>query len=259
MGNRSVEPNEEDLIRAWLDRHEIELRGPQPGRVESYDPTLQVADVMPMLRLPVEQADGSHVQEDPPVVPSVPVVWPRVGSWFLSMPLAPGDFVLLVPCEGDWSKWWHENLGLADVPDVRRHHLAHCVALPGFFPRARALTQTGAAGTTVVNGQTLPSGTVLGADDANGARVMIRANGTVEIATGGATVARIDPDGTVHLGGVAGNFLALAGLVDARLASIQSSFNSHTHVAPAGGGTTAAPVPLIGSLDTVASTRVKGY
>ena len=34
MGNRSVEPNEEDLIRAWLDRHEIELRGPQPGRVE---------------------------------------------------------------------------------------------------------------------------------------------------------------------------------------------------------------------------------
>jgi len=72
-----------------------------------------------------------------------------------------------------------------------------------------------------------------------------------------AEVARIDPDGTVHLGGVAGNFLALAGLVDARLASIQSAFNAHTHVET--GGTTQVPVPLIGTLDTVASTKVKGY
>lgn len=58
-------------------------------------------------------------------------------------------------------------------------------------------------------------------------------------------------------GGVAGNFLALAGLVDARLASIQSAFNAHTHVET--GGTTQVPVPLIGTLDTVASTKVKGY
>lgn len=269
MGNRFVEPNEEDLIRAWLDRHEIELRGPQPGRVESYDPTLQVADVMPMLRLPVEQADGSHVQEDPPVVPSVPVVWPRVGSWFLSMPLAPGDFVLLVPCEGDWSKWWHEDLGLADVPDVRRHHLAHCVALPGFFPRARALTQTGAADSTVI-GATYP-GLVLGSDTNNarlllkhngtaevttaGARVTIQADGTVEIAQGATIVARIDTTGTIYLGGLAADLVALSSLVNAQFSALIAAFNAHTHGVV--GSVASPPTPPLVSSGSVAAVKVK--
>lgn len=269
MGNRSVEPNEEDLIRAWLDRHEIELRGPQPGRVESYDPTLQVADVMPMLRLPVEQADGSHVQEDPPVVPSVPVLWPRVGAWFLSMPIAPGDFVLLVPCEGDWSKWWAEDAGLSDVPDVRRHHLAHCVALPGFFPRPRALAQTGAAD-SVVGGDTR-HGLVLGSDTSNarlllkdngnadlttaGARITLQANGTVEIAQGGTVVARIDTTGTVYLGGVAGDLVALSSLVNAQFSSLIAAFNAHTHGVV--GSVASPPMPPLVAAGSVAATKVK--
>lgn len=173
----------------------------------------------------------------------------------MSLPVARGDFVLLIPCEGDWSRWWEGDGALSDVEDVRRHHLAHCVALHGFFPERRALARTLDAGST--DGQ--PTGMVIGSDAASGARIRFYASGVVEIATGGATVARIDADGTVHLGGVAGNFLALAGLVDARLASIQSAFNGHTHVVPSGGGTTTVPTPLVGTLDTVAATKIKGY
>jgi hypothetical protein len=253
MTVRDREPTMEELMRAWLDRHEIEVRGPMPGRVTRYDPSNQTADVQPMLRLPVEQSDGSVTQEDPPIIPCVPVIFPRVGQWFMSLPIAAGDYVLLIPCEGDWSRWWSGAGALSDVDDVRRHHLAHCVAVPGFFPERQALTQASDAGAS--SGQ--PTGVVIGSDDANGPRVRIYASGVVEIATGGATVARIDTDGTIHLGGVAGNFLALAGLVDARLANIQSAFNAHTHTET--GVTTSVPITPIGTLDTVAATKVKGY
>lgn len=174
--DRTVEPSLEGLIRGHLDRAEIEIRGPMPGRIESYDAATQTANVMPMLRLPVAQPDGSVAQEDPPVVPNVPVLLLRTRSWFQSMPVAQGDFVLLVPCEGDWSSFWSRSSGtdgaLSDVPDVRRHHLAHCVALLGFYPEREALTQTQAAGA---------GGVVIGHDSASGARILLRADGTVGI------------------------------------------------------------------------------
>jgi hypothetical protein len=44
MTVRDREPTMEELMRAWLDRHEIEVRGPMPGRIESYNPTNQTAD-----------------------------------------------------------------------------------------------------------------------------------------------------------------------------------------------------------------------
>lgn len=276
--DRTVEPSLEGLIRGHLDRAEIEIRGPMPGRIESYDAATQTANVMPMLRLPVAQPDGSVAQEDPPVVPNVPVLFPRVGAWFLSMPVAPGDFVLLVPCEGDWSSFWSRASGtdgaLSDVPDVRRHHLAHCVALLGFYPEREALGQTQAAGA---------DGVVFGSDDASGPRVQLRADGDTEVATGGGTgaklllksngtvevtqsgvtVAKIDTTGTVSLGGIVGDFVALSTLVSVQFATIIALFNSHTHTVtnatPAGPGpvVTVPPVPLMVPTGSVAAVKVK--
>ena len=293
MSDRTVEPSLESLIRAWLDAHALEIRGPMPGRVESYDPATQTANVLPMLRLPLPPPthDAPVAYEDPPVVPSVPVLWSRVGGWFLSLPLQAGDFVLLVPCEGDWSGFWSGRGELDSPPDVRRHHLAHCVALPlGLYPRERALTQTGAAGSS----GGIPSGLVLGRDAENGPRVQLRDNGNAEIKTGGSSgsqvtlkpdrvveitqngsvVARIDADGTVHLGGVAGDLVALANVVNSNFATLRSDFNSHTHniiaqpvanATPAAPGPvtvtgeTAVPTPLLVTFSDVACTKVKAH
>ena len=295
MSDRTFEPDLESVIRAWLDRHELELRGPLPGRVESYDAATQTANVMPMLRLPLPPPthDEPVAYEDPPVVPCVPVLWPRVGTWFLSLPLQPGDYVLLVPCEGDWSEVWANGTGEpSSPPDIRRHHLAHCVALPGFFPRRHALTQAGAAGSG--GSPSLPTGLVLGSDDASGPRVQLRANGNAAIATGGTSgaqvtikpdrvveisqngsvVARIDADGTVHLGGTAGDLVALADLVNANFATLRTDFNAHTHTitalpvtnaTPAGpgpvtaSGQTAISTPLLVPFDDVACTKVNAH
>lgn len=75
----------------------------------------------------------------------------------------------------------------------------------------------------------------------------------------GWTPANLTLDATtlIKLGDAAEHFVALANLVDARLDTIQANFDSHTHVAPSGGGTTDPPTPLIRSLASVAATKVK--
>lgn len=68
----------------------------------------------------------------------------------------------------------------------------------------------------------------------------------------------------LHLGtDTATAFVALANLVDARLATIQAAFDAHVHITTATVGATptpgviASPAPPIGPLATVAATKVK--
>src|SRR5262249_11872108 len=72
-------------------------------------------------------------------------------------------------------------------------------------------------------------------------------------------VIEIDPS-FVQLGAADGQFVALANLVKARLDSIQSAFDAHTHLyspGPGGPAPTAPPPIPIGPLAAVAATLVK--
>jgi hypothetical protein len=50
--------------------------------------------------------------------------------------------VLLVCCDQDWSFWWADDRVCGPI-DRRLHHLSHCVAIPGFYPKAKALSGLG--------------------------------------------------------------------------------------------------------------------
>ena len=74
---------------------------------------------------------------------------------------------------------------------------------------------------------------------------------------------KLTAGGEVHLGDSPANFVALANLVNARLASIQSTFDSHIHTTTATVGASAVlgviapPASPIGSLADVAAAEVK--
>lgn len=196
-----------------------------------------------------------------PVLPSVPVLFPRVGEWFLSLPIAEGTYGLVIVCAPAIGHWRVGNGDVTDPGDLRRHHMAHAVFLPvGMTPRSEALERTGAAGTALSTGA--PTGMVIGSDAADGPRILIRANGAVEIETGGATAVKVAADGVVHLGAAAGaSFVALATAVDARLTALQAAFDAHVH-ATAALGPPVPPTPVpgvipVGSLATVAATKAK--
>jgi len=70
-----------------------------------------------------------------PVVPDVPVVWPRSGGAQMTMPVRRGDTVLLVFTDRSIDRWLAQG-GNVTPDDRRQHDLSDAVAVPGLVPFA---------------------------------------------------------------------------------------------------------------------------
>ena len=118
----------------------LDVHTAQPGLVKSYDADNQVADVQPLLQrvLPARDDEDEDATEAAPILTSVPVIWPRVGSYFLHMPLEAGDYVLLIFSEGDTNNV-RKNGETSRPGTVRRHGMSGAAAIPGWFVRDNPL------------------------------------------------------------------------------------------------------------------------
>lgn len=114
-----------------------------PGKVEKYDSVLQKADVKPLLKRALIQDTDSGEPSDEvetlPVIPEVPVIFPRGGGFFQSLPLAKGDFVLLVVCERSIDNYMYGAGIDTDPVDLRQFDLTDAVAITGFSPFSRSI------------------------------------------------------------------------------------------------------------------------
>ena len=217
-----------------------------PGRVESYDPATQRADVQPLIRRRIPKAGTDRrewVYEDLPLIPSVRVIHPRGGGAFVHLPIATGDTVLLVFCETGIGHWEAGDGSLSDAGDERRHHLAHAVAIPGFYPAAKNIPSAGAT----------PKELVMGFE--GGATVRVRRADHAEPNT-----VVLETSAQVILGGETGaQFMARADRVDAAIAELRSKINSHVHTSAApGSATTTATPPVAFTAGGSAADQVKG-
>lgn len=249
---------EQEFIEEQIEDHLARLFTAMPARVQRYDATLQVCDLVPLVRHPRKDPDGGYTHEDYPVLPCVPVVFPRTGDHFIAFALQPGDMGLVVFCKEAIGHWRVGNGDVTDPGDLRRQHLAHAVAIPGLYTRGRALRQTGAAGATTPEG--LPTGVVLGSDETTGPRLLIKADGSIEIVAGGTVAAHVDADGTVHLGAASGAaFVALASLVGAQLEALKNAISGAAVVPNDGGAAFKANLmtALASWPASVAATRAK--
>lgn len=113
-------------LRRALRQFSSEIFVSLPARVERYDHTQQRADVLPLLRR--AYADG--VTEDMPVIPDVPVIWPRSGGAQMTMPVKRGDTVMLVFADRAIDNWLSQG-GNIEPNDRRQHDLSDAVAIPG--------------------------------------------------------------------------------------------------------------------------------
>lgn len=250
-GERPATPDDDDVLHAWFETYANAMHTSFPARVQSYDPALQVADLIPVIRHPVPQPDGSHEYEELPVLPSVPVVFPRTTEWFLTLPIATGDYVVVDCCESAIGHWRVGDGSITNPGDLRRFDLSHATCRPGLFTRQAALARDQGAGD-------LGTDLVLGRIG-TGTRVAIRADGQVYVEQGATTVFRIAADGTVNIGAELGaSFVALAAYVDARIAALVTAHDTHTHTYTPGPGAaipTGPALPLAGAQATVAATK----
>lgn len=126
------------VLRDHAEARLMDVHTAMPGRVEAYDSATQLADVKPLLKRVYVDAEGNELVESLPVIPSVPVAFPRGGGYFISFPVEPGDYVELIFCERSIDQWMAQG-GEVDPADPRLHPLDGAVAIAGVYPSTEAL------------------------------------------------------------------------------------------------------------------------
>jgi hypothetical protein len=121
-----------------------------PGRIEKYDSSEQKADVKPLLKDLVAMRDGEELLEVLPVIPAVPVVFPRAGGFFITLPVAAGDHVLLLFNDRSIDNF-KASLGAdTDPDDFRTHDFSDAVAFVGFYPFTKPVGDSGVGSNLVI-------------------------------------------------------------------------------------------------------------
>ncbi len=105
------------------------------GKVTSYNATTQRADVQPLYKAIVNDDLGERT-ETPAVLSNVPVVRWGCGAISISLPIAKGDFVLLVFADHSLDRVATSKDGMVDPVATRdpgaarNHHLSDAIAIP---------------------------------------------------------------------------------------------------------------------------------
>lgn len=215
-----------ELYRRILDQRIRDLWVAMPGLVKAVDMTNQTVDVQPVLQRVIPRGDDetdSPEAETLPVVPAVPLVFPRGGGFFVSVPVAVGDSVMLVFSDRDIGRWRETGQVPCNPGDQRAHTLSGAVAFPGVFPRGAKLADAS------------PTNMVLGKDGTPGMKITI-------------TPTQVQVDGS-------GDAAALASKVNA----LFNAFCNAVPVAMDGGAAIQNAVKTVwtGFSNTVASTKLK--
>lgn len=135
-----------EVIARAIQSAQVDLHTALPGIVRSYDASTQTADIELALRSPIESLDEDteDIREAFPILPSVPVAWPRSGGHFMHFPMVDGDTVLVVFSELDPGPW-RATGDVSDPGYPGRHGLTGAVAIPGYG--TRVATEASADGT----------------------------------------------------------------------------------------------------------------
>lgn len=222
----SGEPTLLDAMETVVDGKLAALHVCLPGKVERYDPSSQKADVKPMLKKRL--LDGTV--EELPIIPNVPVVWPRTADFAMAAPISRGDQVLLLFAERSLDEWLSEG-GTPAPADRRKFDLSDAVAIPGLYSFKQP--------SPVDHGENAVI-------QFKGSAVTMKKNGDIRMEGG---------SGKVYLVGSLVAAGSDGGSVNALINSTFKPFyDAHTHTAP--GGTTGPPLVIPPA--TVETTVLKG-
>jgi len=222
-----------ELIRAAIESATAELRVSLPGVVEKVDIEAQTADVRPLILNRFVDDSGAASPEELPVLPTVPIAWPRSGGFFVHMPIERGDTGLLVFTDFPIDQWRAKGGNKpVDPLDLRTHSLTSPVFYPGLHDSKNPI---GAVNSTDM---------ILGKD--------------------GGSVIHIKPNGEIHAGSEnAADFVALAQKVLTELTALRDSFNNavivfNTHGHPSFGSPPTPPLQVPpAAVNSMAASKLK--
>ena len=214
----TITPDAAEMISEAIESALIDVHVALPASVQSYDPVTQTANVQLQLKRMLPKEDGQYATEDLPVLENIPVQFPRTKMFAFTLPIAAGDFGLVVFSEMSLDQW-RSKAANTSPGDIGRHTLTGGVFQPGLMPNSEAISDD------------IADDVVMG--EIGGVQVRVKPGGVCEIVTGG--------------GPAAADFVAMAGKVLSEFQNVASNVDSHTHTVPISGpgGTTPTTPPLV--------------
>lgn len=139
MDRRELFDDPQEAIRSALARDRAGLWTAVPGIVTESDLARQVLTVQPAIQARVTLPGGAVRLATLPLLLDVPVCWPRAGGFAVTLPVAPGDEVLVVFASRCIDSWWQSG-GVQAPAEYRMHDLSDGFAIlaPTSQPRVLA-------------------------------------------------------------------------------------------------------------------------
>lgn len=206
------------LIQLALEARLSELHVSLPCKVVTYDAAKQTVDLAPLIKRKRKGLDGTSEVTELPSLQKVPVAFPRTAGGWITFPIQAGDVGFAIFSERSIADWMGKSAGsVVEHSDDTLHPFGGAWFHPGGYPAASPISG--------------------GADASN---VVIHTASMLDLGERNLTPA---------------DLVAIGALVDARLLTVQTSFDTHVH--PSGMGPTGVPAVPIGSLASTKATKVR--
>ena len=230
------------LVASILDlltRFKREIYTALPGLVESYDAATRRATVQPALRLVLADSEESEVRQAP--VMNVPVLLPSAGGYTVSLPIGPGEPVMLIVAQRDLTRWKESYAESTPGPGIMVARDA--VAIAGFGPRSYTPANSGGIALQSDDGRRYiriqSDGTIAAANE-SGAAFVLKSSGEIDFDAPSGVVF----NGSMLIDGaiVATGDIGTSGQVTAAGVRLSTHRHLKEHVPPVP-GQTGDPVP----------------
>lgn len=135
--------SQQEAMLAGLDGLQARMYTALPGIIVSADLDAQTCSVQPSIQGVITDQQNEPHLVNLPVLVNVPFCWPRAGGFALTLPLAPGDEVLVVFSSRAIDSWWQSG-GIGAPVEARMHDLSDGIAIigPTSQPKKLANVQT---------------------------------------------------------------------------------------------------------------------
>ncbi len=228
MGSRDQLLNDpEEALRLAFDGRLSTMWTALPGIVSAVDLTKMTVSVQPAIQGIVQDENGRTELVNLPLLVDVPLSFPSVAGFCLTLPVAAGDEVLVVFSSRCIDAWW--QLGGVQRPmEARMHDLSDGFAIPGIRSVPNVIPSISSTGAQLRN-------------NAGTTYVEISGDGKVKIVTS----SQVEVQGILNVTGnvVASGNVTANGEVTAKASLVPVNLSTHTHGGvTVGGGSTGGPV-----------------
>lgn len=133
-------PDQDELFRRNNDKLSRDIRVAIPASVVSFDAEKQTITAQPLIREKlINRQNGQTGFVTLPQLVDVPVCFARGGSCVLTMPVQPGDEVLIVFSDTNIDSWFASG-GIQNWNDRRRHDLSDAIAIIGLSSQPNVIS-----------------------------------------------------------------------------------------------------------------------